>query len=75
MRQSRRMSFVEAIANVAVGYGVAVTTQLLVFPVFGLQASLADNLLIGAVFTVVSVGRSYLLRRLFEVVRMRGLRM
>jgi len=69
------MSFVEAIANVAVGYGVAVTTQLLVFPVFGLQASLADNLLIGAVFTVVSVGRSYLLRRLFEVVRMRGLRM
>ncbi len=68
------MSFVEAIANVAVGYGVAVTTQVLVFPVFGLQASLADNLLIGAVFTVVSIGRSYLLRRLFEAVRMRGLR-
>jgi len=74
MRQSRRMSFVEASANVAVGYGVAVTTQVLVFPVFGLQASLGDNLLIGAVFTVVSTGRSYLLRRLFEAVRVRGLR-
>jgi len=74
MRQSRRMSFVEAIANVAVGYGVAVTTQVLVFPVFGLQASLGDNLLIGAVFTVVSIGRSYLLRRLFEAVRVRGIR-
>lgn len=70
MRQSRRMSFVEAISNVAVGYGVAVTTQVLVFPVFGLQASLADNLLIGAVFTVVSIGRSYLLRRLFERLRL-----
>jgi len=40
-----------------------------VFPVFGLQASLADNLLIGAVFTVVSIGRSYLLRRVFEWLR------
>jgi len=48
-----------------------VTTQVLVFPVFGLQASLADNLLIGAVFTVVSIGRSYLLRRVFEEVRVR----
>jgi len=74
VKQSRRMSFVEAIANVAVGYGVAVTTQVPVFPVFGLQASLGDNLLIGAIFTVVSIGRSYLLRRLFEAVRMRGLR-
>ena len=71
MRQSRRMSFVEAIANVAVGNGVAVTTQVLVFPVFGLQASLGDNLLIGAIFTVVSIGRSYALRRVFEMIRVR----
>jgi len=68
------MSFVESIANVAVGYGVAVTTQVLVFPLFELQANLGDNLLIGAVFTVVSIGRSYLLRRLFEAVRVRGIR-
>ena len=67
------MSFVEAIANVAVGYGVAVTTQVPVFPVFGLQASLGDNLLIGAIFTVVSIGRSFASRRLFEAVRTQGL--
>jgi len=54
-----------------VGYGVAVTTQVLVFPVFGLQASLADNLPIGAIFTAVSIGRSYLLRRVFEEIRVR----
>jgi len=35
------MSLVEAIANVLVGYGVAVIAQILVFPVFGLQLSLA----------------------------------
>lgn len=63
------MSFVEAIANVAVGYGVAVTTQMLVFPWFGLQTTLFDNLAIGGIFTVASISRSYFLRRLFERLR------
>ncbi len=39
MRQSRLMSLVEAVANVAVGYGVAVLTQMLVFPLFGLMTT------------------------------------
>lgn len=66
MKQSRTMSLVEAVANVVVGYGVAVVTQILIFPVFGLQTTLAQNLEMGAVFTIVSLGRSYALRRLFE---------
>ena len=44
MRQSRLMSLVEAVANVVVGYGLAVWTQVLVFPLFGLQATLRQNL-------------------------------
>jgi hypothetical protein len=63
------MSLVEAVANVAVGYGVAVATQIAVFPLFGLAASLGDNLAIGCVFTGVSLIRAYLLRRLFEGLR------
>lgn len=66
MSQSRLMSVVESVTNVAVGYGVAVGTQLAVFPLFGIEASLSDNLAIGAVFTVVSLVRSYALRRLFN---------
>jgi len=69
MRQSRAMSLVEAMANVLVGYGVAVVTQILIFPIFDLHTTLAQNLKMGAVFTVVSIGRSYLLRRLFERMR------
>jgi hypothetical protein len=46
MMQSRRMSLIEALSNVAIGYGVAVLTQIAVFPLFGLQVSLSDNLLI-----------------------------
>ena len=34
MKQSRRMSLVESLANVAVGYGIAVLTQIAVFPFF-----------------------------------------
>ena len=69
MKQSRVMSLVEAVANVIVGYGVAVATQLLIFPVFGLHTTLAQNLKLGAVFTLISLARSFALRRLFERIR------
>lgn len=71
MKQSRGMSLVEAIANVAVGYGVAVVTQLIVFPWFGLPARMSDALAIGGIFTIVSIARSFALRRLFEAIRVR----
>ena len=53
MKQSRLMSLVESVANVIVGYGVAVVTQILIFPIFGLHTTLAQNLKMGAVFTVL----------------------
>ena len=71
MKQSKWMSLVESIANVVVGYGVAVVTQMLVFPLFGLAVTLNQNLMIGLIFTGVSLVRSYLLRRAFEARRMR----
>ena len=69
MKQSRIMSLVEAVTNVIVGYGVAVVTQILIFPVFGLHTTLAQNLKLGAAFTLVSLARSFALRRLFEGIR------
>ena len=65
MKQSRLMSLIEAITNVIVGYGVAVMTQILVFPMFGLEAALGEHMVIGVAFVAVSLARSYLLRRLF----------
>lgn len=64
--QSKRMSFVESCTNIAIGYGVSVITNAVVLPLFGLHPSTADNFLIGAVFTVVSLIRSYALRRVFN---------
>ncbi len=68
MKQSRIMSLIESVANVIVGYGAAVASQILIFSVFGLQTTLAQNLKMGAVFTIVSIARSYVLRRLFEAI-------
>ena len=71
MKQSRLMSLVESLANVLVGYVVAVATQMAVFPLFGLVVTVTENLLIGLVFTVVSIVRNYALRRGFEALRVR----
>lgn len=58
-------------ANVLVGYVVAVVTQMAVFPLFGLAVTVTENLLIGLIFTAVSIVRSYALRRGFEALRVR----
>ncbi|MFT7597018.1 MAG: hypothetical protein ACI8R4_004361 [Paracoccaceae bacterium] len=69
MKQSRTMSLVEAIANVIVGYGVAVATQILVLAWFGVHMSLTQNLNLAATFTLISIIRSFALRRVFESIR------
>ena len=66
MAQSRRGSLIESVTNTVVGYILAVATQFAAFPVFGLQVGAVENLGLGLVFTVVSLIRSYLLRRVFD---------
>jgi hypothetical protein len=64
--QSKKMSAVESVANIAVGAGIALATQVVVFPLFGMDVPMGDNLAICAIFTVVSFVRSYVLRRVFN---------
>lgn len=64
--QSRCGSALEAVINVLVGYWIAVLAQIAIFPLFGIRIGLADNMAIGLLFTVVSLLRSYWLRRLFN---------
>ena len=63
--QTRVHSFIESWVNVAVGYFVALLSQLVVFPCFGIHIPLSSNIKIGAWFTVISIGRSYIIRRWF----------
>ena len=66
MRQSSFSSLIESAANILIGYWCAVFTQLIVFPIMGIDVSLNKNLMIGLVFTLISLLRSYVIRRVFN---------
>lgn len=64
--QSRIMSLVETLANVASGMVTAVIVGQIVYPLYGYKVSVADNIWLTSIFTVVSVVRGYVWRRIFE---------
>lgn len=64
--QTKTHSAIEAITNVAVGYIVATLATWFILPLFGYRVSVSDAFGISALFTVVSIIRSYALRRLFN---------
>ena len=66
------MSLVESLANIAIGYGIQCGAFALFLPLFGFIPSLHDTLVFGFIMTVVSVARSYVLRRVFEAIRVRS---
>ncbi len=66
MTQTRRMSLLESVTNVVVGYMLAIITQIVVFPLFGIVTDLKQHLAIGLAFVVVSLARGFVLRRIFE---------
>lgn len=65
MIQSKKRSFQEACLNIAVGCGVSLLAQIIVFPWFGIFVPISTDIYITLVFTVISLVRSYLLRRWF----------
>lgn len=66
MSQSRKGSIAEAITNTCIGFAINYTANLLIFPLFGMHISLANNFLMGIIYTGISIGRSYVLRRWFN---------
>ena len=69
--QSRKASFTEALLNITIGFFVAVTAQMMIFPVFGIEIPTSDHYLLGLFFTGVSLVRSYCLRRFFNWLHIR----
>jgi hypothetical protein len=67
--QTQAGSFVEAWANIAVGFGINFTANLYLLPLFGLKVTPATAFSIGIVFTLISLARSYILRRWFTGLR------
>jgi hypothetical protein len=66
MRQTRLGSLIEVSINIFIGYWINFAANLVILPMFGLNVSIADNFLIGFIYTFISVARSYVVRRWFE---------
>ena len=66
MTQSRKGSFLEAVLNTASGWVVAfIVWEYLVAPGLGLESNPTKGAAVTTVFSVVSIVRAYLWRRLF----------
>lgn len=66
MTQTRKGPLAEALINVAIGYGINLTANALLFPLFGWHISLKQNVMLGVFYTVISIVRSYCIRRWFN---------
>lgn len=66
MSQTKTQSAVESVANVTIGYVVSLAANATILPLFGISIGLSDNLAIGAIYTAISIARSYLVRRAFN---------
>lgn len=66
MPQSKTMSLLESFANVGIGLGVSLISQLVIFKAYGIHISLGQNIEITAWFTLISIVRSFYVRRLFN---------
>lgn len=67
MNQTRLGSFIEAWVNVFIGFWINFAANLVILPLFGFEGlTLATNFYIGLAYTVVSVARSYIIRRWFN---------
>lgn len=72
MSQSRKMSLIEQLVSVAIGFAVSLFIQLTLLPAMGVKTTYGQDFIIVAVFTVASIIRGYIVRRGFNWLHSRG---
>ena len=64
--QSKTKSIIEAVSNTVIGLLTAFIIQIIIYPLLNIEVSINQNIIITFVFFIVSIIRSYLVRRLFN---------
>lgn len=64
--QTRKMSFIESCVNNFIGLILAYFVQVVVFHLYNIKTSTQEDIEIVLIFTVVSIVRSYIVRRAFN---------
>jgi len=66
MTQSKLHSIIESITQTVIGLVTSIVLQMVLYPLLGIPVSFKQNLIITAVFFVVSIIRGYVVRRIFN---------
>jgi hypothetical protein len=66
--QNRLNSFIESIANVIIGFLINFIANIYILTLFGFNITINQSIQIGLIFTLISIIRSYLIRRWFNKV-------
>lgn len=64
--QSKKHSLIESVTQTVVGLVVSFCIQLVIYPLLNIPVTLSQNVIITAVFFVASIGRGYIIRRIFN---------
>lgn len=69
MSQSKKGSVIESVANIVIGFGIAMMAQMIIFPLYDVHITHSQNFTMTCIFTVISFVRSYILRRVFNRIK------
>ena len=64
--QSQKMSFIESLSNTAIGFGIALASQQVIFPMYNIHVAFETNVILTTWFTGISIARGYIVRRFFN---------
>ena len=66
MEQTKLGSFYESLINIIIGWTINFTANMTIFPLFGWEISVEQNIWLGTIYTFISLIRSYVIRRWFN---------
>ena len=64
--QTKIQSIKEAVTNTAVGFMISYISTFIIFPIVNVSSSPGKNIIITLYFTIISLIRSYVIRRWFN---------
>ena len=66
MNQTRLGSLIEVLFNIAIGFSINWVANIWILPLYGFHITGGQAFSMGLIFTIISVVRSYIIRRYFN---------
>lgn len=64
--QNKKTSFIESIIQTFTGLIISFIIQIIIYPYLDIKVSINQNIFITLIFTIASIIRGYIIRRIFN---------